>query len=76
MRTSVYQNLKSSRSYLVSTGLTQEEFEELAEDFCTFYTREIYSFPENFGNQPAFTDGKELLFYYFFTKKCILLLMY
>jgi len=69
MRTSVYQNLKSSRSYLASTGLTQEEFEELAEDFCTFYTRETYSFPENFGNQPAFSDGKELLFLLLFYKK-------
>lgn len=69
MRTSVYQNLKSSRSYLASIGLTQEEFEELAEDFCTFYGRETYSFPENFGNQPAFSDGKELLFLLLFYKK-------
>jgi len=57
MRPSIYQNL-TSRNHLASTGLTQEEFEELAGDFCIFYTRETYSFPENFGNQPAFSDGK------------------
>lgn len=69
MRTSIYHNLKSSRSYSASTGLTQAEFEELAEDFCALYHVETHSFPENFGNQPAFTDGKELLFLLLFYKK-------
>lgn len=69
MRTSIYQNLKAKRSYLASTGLNQSEFEELAESFCTFYHRETYSFPENFSNEPAFTDGKELLFLLLFYKK-------
>lgn len=54
---------------MASTGLTQEEFEELVEDFCTFYNRESYSFSENFGNQPAFSDSKELLFLLLFYKK-------
>lgn len=69
MRTSIYHNLKSGRSYLASTGLTQQEFEELAEDFCALYSREVHSFPENFGNQPSFLDGKELLFLLLFYKK-------
>lgn len=69
MNTSIYHNLKSSRSYSASTGLTQQEFEELAEDFCSFYHVETNSFPENFGNQPAFLDGKELLFLLLFYKK-------
>ena len=69
MRTSIYHNLKSSRSYTASTGLTQHEFEALAEDFCARYHVEKNSFPENFGNQPAFLDGKELLFLLLFYKK-------
>lgn len=69
MNTSIYHNLKSSRSYSASTGLTQQEFEELAEDFCSLYHVEKHSFPENFGNQPAFSDGKELLFMLLFYKK-------
>lgn len=69
MRTSIYHNLKSSRSYTASTGLTQQEFEELAEEFCAFYQVEAHSFPENFGHEPAFLDGKELLFLLLFYKK-------
>lgn len=69
MRTSIYYNLKSSRSYVASTGLTQEEFEELANDFCTLYQVEEHSFPDNFGRQHAFLDGKELLFLLLFYKK-------
>ncbi len=69
MNTSIYYNLKSKRSYSASTGLTQPEFEELAEDFCSLYQIEEHSFPENFGNQPAFLDGKELLFMLLFYKK-------
>jgi len=69
MRTSIYTNLKSSRSYSASTGLTQQEFEELATDFCLLYHVEEHSFPANFGNQIAFSDGKELLFLLLFYKK-------
>lgn len=69
MNNSIYHNLKSSRSYTASTGLTQQEFEELAKDFCSLYHVEKHSFPENFGNQPAFLEGKELLFMLLFYKK-------
>lgn len=69
MNTSIYHNLKSTRSYTASTGLTQQEFEELAEDFCKIYQVAEHSFPKNFGNQPAFLDGKELLFMLLFYKK-------
>ncbi len=69
MRVSVYQNLKSSRSYSSSIGLTQQEFEELAKDFCALYQRETYSSPKEYGQQPAFPDGKELLFLLLFYKK-------
>lgn len=69
MTASIYHNLNSSRSYAASTGLTQQEFEELAEDFCALYHVKEHSFPENFGNQPAFLDGKELLFMLLFYKK-------
>lgn len=69
MRISIYQNLQSSRSYSASTGLTQQEFEELAKDFCTLYQRETYSFPKEYGQQPSFADGKELLFLLLFYKK-------
>lgn len=69
MSTSIYHNLHSSRSYTASTGLTQEEFEELANDFCSRYQVVKNDFPPNFGNQPAFVDGKELLFMLLFYKK-------
>lgn len=69
MNASIYHNLKSSRSYAASTGLTQQEFEELAEDFCALYHVPEHSFPKTFGNQPAFLDGKELLIMLLFYKK-------
>lgn len=69
MRISSYHNLKTGRSYSASTGLTQPEFDELAEDFCALYQVETHLFPKNFGNEPAFPDGKELLFMLLFYKK-------
>lgn len=69
MRISIYHNLKTDRSYSASTGLTRPEFDELAEDFCALYQVKTHLFPENFGNEPAFPDGKELLFMLLFYKK-------
>lgn len=69
MRNSIYHNLKLARSFTASTGLTPAEFEELATDFCSLYQVAQYQFPENFGNEVVFQDGKELLFMLLYYKK-------
>lgn len=69
MRNSIYHNLKSDRSFSASTGLTEKEFEELATDFCALYEVTQHQFPENFGNEIAFSDGKELLFLLLYYQK-------
>lgn len=69
MRTSIFNNLKIERDYTASTGLTKDEFEELAHDFCQFYQVAQHQFPQNFGNDPAFPNGNELLFMLLYYKK-------
>jgi DDE superfamily endonuclease/Helix-turn-helix of DDE superfamily endonuclease len=69
MRNSIYHNLKLDRSFTASTGLTQCEFEELATDFCTFYHVAQNEFPEGFGNEVVFQDGRELLFMLLYYQK-------
>jgi hypothetical protein len=69
VRNSIYHNLKLDRSFTASTGLTPTEFEELGTDFCSLYYVAQHQFPENFGNEVAFPDGKELLFALLYYKK-------
>lgn len=69
MRNSIFNNLKTERDYTASTGLTKSQFDELGVDFCELYHVAKNEFPENFGNDPAFPDGKELLFMLLYYKK-------
>jgi hypothetical protein len=69
MRISIFNNLRTDRDYTSSTGLTKSQFEELAQDFCELYSVAQNQFPENFGNDPAFPDGRELLFLLLYYKK-------
>jgi hypothetical protein len=69
MRNTIFSNLNSERDYTASTGLTKSEFEELSISFCELYKVSQNTFPENFGNVPAFEDGKELLFLLLYYKK-------
>lgn len=69
MRISIFNNLRTDRDHTSSTGLTKSQFEELAQDFCELYSVAQNQFPENFGNDPAFPDGRELLFLLLYYKK-------
>jgi hypothetical protein len=69
MRNSIFNNLKIERDYSASTGLTKLQFCELATGFCELYQVTKNEFPENFGNDPAFPDGEELLFMLLYYKK-------
>lgn len=72
MRNTIYSNLRTERDYTSSTGLTKSEFDIIATDFCELYQVAKHQFPENFGNEPAFPDGKELLFMLLYYKKTAL----
>ena len=72
MRNTIYTNLKTPRDYTSSTGITKAEFDIIATDFCELYQVAQHQFPQNFGNQPAFPDGKELLFMLLYYKKTAL----
>ena len=69
MRTSIYHNLTFHRSYSASTGLSQKEFEDLAQDFCALYEADEHHVSKKWNSEALFPDGNEVLFLLLYYKK-------
>ena len=69
MRTSIYHNLTFQRSYSSSTGLSQEEFEDLAQDFRILYEAGEHHISNKWNSEALFPDSNEVLFLLLYYKK-------
>ena len=69
-RISIFANLKSDRQYKATTGLSKEEFNELAGKFSQYYTPYVLvDIPEGFGNDNIFQNPSEALFFLLYYHK-------
>ncbi len=70
MRISIFSNVKSDRQFRATTGLSRLEFNELSTSFSNHFTPSILTgFPEGFGNNSAFQDPSEALFFVLYHHK-------
>jgi hypothetical protein len=70
MRISIFSNVKSDRQFKATTGLSKLEFNELSTSFSNHYAPStLAGFPEGFGNDSAFQDPSEALFFVLYHHK-------
>jgi Helix-turn-helix of DDE superfamily endonuclease len=69
-RISIFANVKSDRQYKATTGLSEEEFNELSAKFSNHYTPYVLiNIPEGFGQENIFQDPSEALFFLLYHHK-------